>query len=99
MTIGWIPPDISTATSILNTNVQQADINMWLYVEYLDQDDTTGATIKCDSANPPTVQVFRASIQGAELRASSWIFIPKDYYYRYSGSGLTTMTKYACMGE
>lgn len=98
MVIAWLPPDVSTAVSVLSTAVQTADINMWLYVRYSAQDDSTGATINMGASNPPTQEVFRASIMGAKTSISSWIFIPKGYYYQYSGVGLAVMTKYTCTG-
>lgn len=99
MVIAWLPPDVSTAVSVLSTAVQTADNNMWLYVRYSAQDDSTGATINMGASNPPTQEAFRSSIMGANVSISSWIFIPKGYYYQYSGVGLVVMTKYACMGD
>lgn len=92
-------PDYTTGSSVLTTNVQQTDINMWLYINWYDQDDATGATVKVGTTNTPTLEVFKATINGANNTQTDWIFIQKDYYYQYSGSGMQTMTKYACIGE
>lgn len=99
MATSWIPPDTSTAVNVLSTSVQTADKNMWLYVNYYAQDDTTGATIKIGTTNPPTQEVFRAVINGASINISSWIFVAKGYYYQYSGRNLTIMTKFYCIGN
>lgn len=99
MATSWIPPDISTAVSVLSTAVQTADINMWLYIHWSGQDNPSGATIKCDSSNPPSTVIFACGVQGAAVSKTNWVFIAKGNNYQYSGSGINAMTKYACMGE
>lgn len=94
-----IAPDLSTKISVLTQEVQQADDNIWLYVEWSAQDNSSGATVSAGETNSLGTTIFRATILGAISTQSSWINLAKNTYFQYTGSGITKMSKYYCKGS
>ena len=94
-------PDLSTQTSILNTDTQYTERAIWLQIVTSGNDMGSTRTIKAGvTSDNLNVTLYSQYYTGASVTLTSWILVPAKTYFKLSStSNVSELNKYELTGN
>lgn len=94
-------PDLSTQTSILNTDTQYTERAIWLQIVTSGNDMGSTRTIKAGvTSDNLNITLYSQYYTGASVTLTSWILVPAKTYFKLSStSNVSELNKYELTGN